>query len=256
LDLDSDRKPFPRGTYTLTTIKRGLEIAMKHMFVTLLGVVLLFGVCRADERPKLKERTEKESYTLGYQFGESLKKREMDIDIEVYAAGIRDSLEGKGPLMSEEEMRAAMAGIQQRAYAVQHKSYMEQAAKNLEDSKVFLAENAKKAGVKTLPSGLQYRVLEEGTGGSPAVTQTVAVYYQGTLIDGTEFDNSYRRGRPETFQVDSVIPGWTEALQMMKEGSKWELFIPPDLAYGERGMPPRIPPNSTLIFEVELISLN
>lgn len=226
---------------------------MKHLLVTLLGVVLLFGVCRADEKPELKDRTQKESYTLGYRFGESLKRREMNIDIDVYAAGIRDSLAGKEPQMSEKEMRATMVGIQQRAYAVQQKGYMEQAAKNLEDSKVFLAKNAKKEGVKTLPSGLQYRVLQEGTGASPAATQTVAVNYRGTLIDGTEFDNSYRRGRPETFQVDSVIPGWIEALQMMKEGSKWELFIPPDLAYGERGMPPRIPPNSSLIFEVELV---
>ena len=128
------------------------------------------------------------------------------------------------------------------------------AAKNLEDSKKFLAENQKKEGIKTLPSGLQYKVIAEGSGKMPKPTDDVTLHYRGTLIDGTEFDSSYQRGEPATFKVDGIIKGWTEALQLMKEGSKWQLFIPPELGYGNRSMS-RIPPNSTLIFEVELISV-
>lgn len=227
---------------------------MKQVFTVIIVLFFASGICLAGDELELKTDQAKESYALGYSFGQSLKKQDVDINLDVYAAGIRDSLAGKDAQMTEEEMRAAITGIRQRAYAAQHKDYMQQAAKNLEESKTFLAENSGKEGVKTLASGLQYRVLEEGTGASPAATATVSVNYKGTLLNGTEFDNSIRRGRPETFQVNSVIPGWTEALQLMKEGSKWELFIPPQLAYGERGMPPRIPPNSTLIFEVELVS--
>jgi FKBP-type peptidyl-prolyl cis-trans isomerase FklB len=139
--------------------------------------------------------------------------------------------------------------------AVQQKAFKEQAAKNLSESKAFLAENGKKEGIKTLPSGLQYKVFAEGSGKMPKAEDTVTVNYKGTLIDGTEFDNSYKRGQPATFQVKGVIKGWTEALQLMKEGSKWQFFIPPDLAYGEGGAGRSIPPNSTLIFEVELISV-
>ena len=132
---------------------------------------------------------------------------------------------------------------------------MKAAQDNLARGKAFLEENAKKEGVKTLPSGLQYRVIQEGSGATPGATDTVTVNYRGTLIDGTEFDSSYSRGKPATFRADRVIRGWTEALQMMKEGAKWELFIPPDLAYGERGAGGKIGPNSTLVFEVELVSV-
>jgi FKBP-type peptidyl-prolyl cis-trans isomerase FklB len=131
----------------------------------------------------------------------------------------------------------------------------EQGEKNLAEGKAFLAGNAKKQGVKTLPSGLQYKVLSAGKGKTPKASDTVTVHYRGTLIDGSEFDSSVSRGQPATFKVDGVIPGWTEALQLMKESDKWQLFIPAALAYGERGAPPRIPPQSTLIFEVELISV-
>jgi FKBP-type peptidyl-prolyl cis-trans isomerase FklB len=130
----------------------------------------------------------------------------------------------------------------------------EKAEKNLVESEKFLAENKAKEGVKTTASGLQYKVLKEGEGPSPKVGDTVTVNYRGTLIDGTQFDSSYDRGEPATFPLTGVIPGWTEALQLMKKGSKWMLYIPPNLAYGERGAGNRIPPNSTLIFEVELIS--
>ena len=157
--------------------------------------------------------------------------------------------------MSQEEIRATISELQKRVTAERQKELKEKGAKNLEESKKFLAENQKKEGIKTLPSGLQYKVLTEGTGKTPKETDNVTVNYKGTLIDGTEFDSSYKKGQPATFQVNGVIKGWTEALQLMKEGSKWQLFIPPELAYGERGAGPTILPNSTLIFEVELLTV-
>ena len=195
---------------------------MKWLLMFFVSAVLLFGVCFAGEKPELKR--------------------------------IRDALEGKEPGMSPEEIRETISSLQKRAFIAQQQRLREQAAKNLEEGKAFLAENAKKEGVKTLPSGLQYRVITEGTGASPKAGETVTVNYRGTFLDGTEFDSSYKRGKPASFQVDGVIAGWTEALQLMKPGDKWQLFVPSELAYGQRGMG-RIPPNSTLIFEVELVSL-
>ena len=157
--------------------------------------------------------------------------------------------------MSQEDIRAAITGLQQRLQAAREKEMKEMAAKNLDEGKKFLVENQKKGGIKTLPSGLQYKVLTEGSGKMPKAEDTVTVNYKGTLIDGTEFDSSYKRGQPATFQVKGVIKGWTEALQLMKQGAKWQLFIPPELAYGERGAGRDIGPNATLIFEVELISV-
>jgi FKBP-type peptidyl-prolyl cis-trans isomerase FklB len=179
----------------------------------------------------------------------------VDINLDVYSSGIKDALSGMKPQMSQEEIRAAITGLQQRLQAAQQKELKEKAAKNLEESKKFFAENQKKEGIKTLPSGLQYKVLTEGSGKMPKAEDTVTVHYKGILIDGTEFDSSYKRGQPATFQVNGVIKGWMEALQLMKEGSKWQLFIPSDLAYGERGAGRTIPPNSALIFEVELIAV-
>ena len=158
--------------------------------------------------------------------------------------------------MSREEISSTIMSLRQRIMAEQQKAFEEQGAKNLSEGKAFLAENQKKERVKTLPSGMQYKVLSEGSGKTPKATDTVTVHYRGTLIDGKEFDSSYKMDKPAIFQVNGAIPGWTEALQLMKEGTKWQLFIPPELAYGERGTGSRIPPNSTLIFEVELISVN
>ena len=228
---------------------------MKHLLTIILSIALLFSVCHAQEKLELKDQKDKESYSLGYQFGQNLKFQGVDINLDVYASGIRDALGGKEPKMSQEEIRATITGLQQRLQAARQKEMKEMAAKNVEESKKFLAENQKKEGVKALPSGLQYKVLSQGSGKMPKAEDTVTVNYKGTLIDGTEFDSSYKRGQPASFQVNGVIKGWTEALQLMKEGSKWQLFIPPDLAYGERGAGPQIPPNSTLIIEVELISV-
>ena len=228
---------------------------MKHLLTIILSIALLFSVCHAQEKLELKGQKDKESYGLGYQFGQNLKFQGVDINLDVYTSGIRDALGGKEPKMSQEEIRTAILELQKRITAERQKELKGMAAKNLEESKKFLAENQKKERIKTLPSGLQYKVLTEGSGKTPKETDNVTVNYKGTLIDGTEFDSSYKRGEPASFQVNGVIKGWTEALQLMKEGSKWQLFIPPELAYGERGAGPQIPPNSTLIFEVELISV-
>ena len=228
---------------------------MKYALIATLGISFLFNICFAAEKLELKDQKDKESYSLGYQFGKSLKAQGMEINLDVYTSGIKDALSGtEGPL-SQAEMQKIVLELQKRVAAARQKELKEMAEKNLSGGKAFLEENKKKEGVKTLPSGLQYKVLAEGSGKAPKAADNVTVNYKGTLINGTEFDSSYKRGKPATFQVDKVVKGWTEALQMMKEGSKWQLFIPPELGYGERGGGP-IPPNSALIFEVELISVN
>jgi len=230
-------------------------MGMKQVLCTILCIFLIFGVCLAGESPALKDQREKESYSLGFQFGKSMKVQGVDIDLDIYTSAIRDALSGEKPRMKPNEIRATIQGLQQRLALARHETQKKQAENNLAKGKAFLTENGKKQGVKTLPSGLQYKVLSEGTGKTPRKDGTVTVQYRGTLIDGEEFDSSIVRGKPATFKVNGVILGWTEALQLMKEGAKWQLFIPPDLAYGERGMQPQIPPQSTLVFEIELISV-
>jgi FKBP-type peptidyl-prolyl cis-trans isomerase FklB len=227
---------------------------VKCIIAAIISIGLLFGVCLAADKLELKDQRDKESYSLGYQFGESLKIQALDVNLDVYTSAIRDALAGKAPQLSQEEIRATIMDLQKRAMAAQQKAVKEQGDKNLADARTFMEENKKKEGVKTLPSGLQYKILAEGSGKTPKATDEVTVNYKGSLVDGREFDNSYKRGAPTNFRVDKVIRGWTEALQLMKEGSKWELFIPPELGYGERGAGP-VPPNSVLIFEVELISV-
>lgn len=228
---------------------------MKYAVTILISLILLSSVCYADEKLELKEQKDKESYSLGYQFGQNLKSQGVDINLDIYTSGIRDALGGKDSLMSQEEIRATIEELQKRVMAARQKELKEKAEKNLAESKAFLEGNKRKEGIKTLPSGLQYKVLVEGSGKTPKSTDTVTVHYRGTLINGSEFDSSYKKGQPSTFQVNGVIRGWSEALQLMKGGSKWQLFIPPELAYGESAAGGQIPPNSTLIFEVELISV-
>jgi len=227
---------------------------MKCVFAVVLGVGLYSAVCFGAERPVLKDAKAKESYSLGYQFGQSMKAQGMDLDLEIYASGVRDAVSGNAPQLSPEEIRTTVMDLQRKLAAARQKQFKELADKNLAEGKAFLEENKKKDGVVSLPSGLQYKVLTEGSGKMPKAIDTVTVNYRGTLIDGKEFDSSYKKGQPTTFQVGKVIRGWTEALQLMKEGAKWQLAIPPQLAYGDRGTS-TIPPNSTLIFEVELISV-
>jgi FKBP-type peptidyl-prolyl cis-trans isomerase FklB len=191
------------------------------------------------------------SYIIGMDIGTNLKKQSIDIDPAFLARGIKDALAGGKPLLTEQEIQETMGIFQKEMMAKQQAM----ANKNKKEGEAFLNENKKKEGIKTLPSGLQYKVIKEGTGKKPKLTDTVTAHYRGTLIDGTEFDTSYKRGQPANFQVSGVIPGWTEALQLMGEGAKWQLYVPTNLAYGERGGGGLIGPNATLIFEVELISV-
>ncbi|PKV75757.1 FKBP-type peptidyl-prolyl cis-trans isomerase [Pontibacter ramchanderi] len=195
---------------------------------------------------------EKISYIIGRDMASNLKKQGIDIEAESFLKGLKEVIAGKPSELSEQEVQMAMMALQQE---MQQK----QGAKGGENQKAgeaFLAENKNKEGIKTLPSGLQYQVLQEGTGKSPKASDKVTTHYHGTLIDGTVFDSSYERGQPATFPVNGVIAGWTEALQLMKEGAKWRLFIPSNLAYGSQGAGDVIGPNTTLIFDVELISVH
>jgi FKBP-type peptidyl-prolyl cis-trans isomerase FklB len=217
--------------------------------------VLAFGSAAAQDKPSLKDQKEKISYIIGMDIGANFKKQSIEIDPDILAKGIKDGLSGAKPLLSETEAREIMTAFEKEMRARRETAQKTAGEKNKKEGEAFLAENKKKEGVKTLPSGLQYKVIKQGTGKKPAAADTVTTHYKGTLIDGTEFDSSYKRGNPASFQVSGVIPGWTEALQLMEEGSKWQLFVPPNLAYGERGAGQNIGPHATLIFEVELISI-
>ena len=202
----------------------------------------------------LKTQKDKFSYSLGMKMGENLHKQSVPVDPAILARGLRDGLAGGKTLLTDEQAQAAISEVQNDVRKKQQEKMQEAGAANKKDGEAFLAVNKGKEGVVTLPSGLQYKILKEGTGPKPAATDTVVCNYRGTLVNGTEFDSSYKRGQPASFPVTGVIKGWTEALQLMPVGSKWQLFIPSDLAYGEPGRS-GIEPNSTLIFEVELLSI-
>ena len=228
---------------------------MKLLLSIVLGVVLLVSQANAEEKKALQTAKEKQSYSIGADIGSKLKSQSIDIDTDLFSQGVKDAFSGGKLLMTEQEMKDTLTALQKELMEKQAERNKQVGEKNKKEGEAFLSENKKKEGVKTLPSGLQYKVIKEGTGKTPKAEDTVVTNYRGTLIDGTEFDSSYKRGQPATFPVKGVIPGWTEALQLMKEGSKWELFIPSNLAYGERGAGSTIGPNATLIFEIELISV-
>ena len=218
-------------------------------------LLLLAGFASA-ELQELKTDKEKTSYSMGVATGTQMKRQSIDVDVDIFAKGLKDSISGGKLQMTEQEIQETLKTFQQALAAKQAEKSKQLADSNRKEGEAFLSENKKKEGVKTLPSGLQYKMLTEGSGKMPKETDTVTTHYRGTLLDGTEFDSSFKRGQPASFPVNGVIKGWTEALQLMKEGSKWQLFIPSDLAYGERGAGGQIGPNATLIFEVELISIN
>jgi FKBP-type peptidyl-prolyl cis-trans isomerase len=203
----------------------------------------------------LDTQADKASYAIGMSFGASLRQQPFLINFEALIGGLKDSLDGKKTLLTEDEEKAVIATLQADMRKKQEEKMAQAGEGNLKQGQDFLAANKSKAGVVTLPSGLQYKILQAGTGPKPTPTDSVVCNYRGTLINGTEFDSSYKRGQPATFPVSGVIKGWTEALQLMPVGSKWQLFVPADLAYGARGAGANIGPNSTLIFEVELISI-
>ena len=199
---------------------------------------------------------QKASYAIGMNWGTGLHRQGIDVDSAALIQGMKDALAGGKTLLTEDEARAALMQLQKEMQEKQQAKAAQEGEANKKEGDAFLAANKTKEGVVTLPSGLQYKILKEGTGPKPTASDSVVCNYKGTLINGTEFDSSYKRGEPATFPVTGVIKGWTEALQLMPVGSKWQLFIPPDLAYGPRGTPGGpIGPNATLIFEVELISI-
>jgi FKBP-type peptidyl-prolyl cis-trans isomerase len=203
----------------------------------------------------LKDDREKTSYALGMNIAHTVKTQPLDLDQAAFIQGVKDVLAGGKTLLTEEEMAAALAVLQTEMNARAAEKAKQLGEMNKTEGAAFLAANSTKEGVVTLPSGLQYKIITAGNGPKPTAADTVICNYRGTLIGGKEFDSSYKRGQPATFPVGRVIKGWTEALQLMPVGSKWQLFIPSNLAYAERGAGADIGPNATLIFEVELISI-
>lgn len=223
---------------------------MKATVLTLVAITAALTVFAEDKPPQLKDLKDKASYAIGLNVGFNMKRQNVDLNQDAFNAGMKDALSGRKPLLTEQEVRETMIAFEKD---MQDKR-SQLAQKNSGESQKFMLDNKSKDGVKTTASGLQYKVVKEGNGAQPKSSDTVTVNYRGTLTDGTEFDSSYRRGQPASFPVSGVIKGWTEALQLMKVGSKYQLFIPPDLAYGQTGQG-SIPPNAVLIFEVELLDV-
>jgi FKBP-type peptidyl-prolyl cis-trans isomerase FklB len=204
---------------------------------------------------ELKTEKDKTSYAIGMEMGKGVKTQGIDVDAELLMRGLRDALSDKQSLMSDDELRAVITKLQNDVRQKQQAAQQAASSENKAKGEAFLAENAKKDGVVSLPDGLQYKIVTAGTGKKPSENDTVLCNYKGTFIDGTEFDGSEKQGKPVPFQVKGVIPGFKEALQLMPAGSKWQVFIPSTLAYGERGAGNVIAPNSTLVFEIELVSI-
>jgi len=243
---------------------------MKKALILLAVAALFASSC---EKPKpavkkeitkadLKTEDDKVSYSLGFSMGSNFKKDDLKMNLEMFQKGMKDGFTGGKQILNEEEIKETMTAFQQKMRAKKQAEYMKrmeetkkQGEANKEKGEKFLEENKTKEGVVTLESGLQYKILKKGTGASPKATDTVKCHYKGTTIDGKEFDSSYKRGEPATFALNRVIKGWTEGLQLMKEGGKWQFFIPSELAYGERGAGQNIGPNEVLIFEIELLGI-
>jgi FKBP-type peptidyl-prolyl cis-trans isomerase FklB len=228
---------------------------MKKMFTCVLLLFVLAGTTSAQQKKAPKTKMDKVSYCIGLSMGKDFKSQDIKLNIPMLTRGIRDAMSGATPAISEEEMRAILSTFQQEVMAKMEQQRKTAGDRNKKEGEAFLAANKTKEGVVTLPDGLQYKILKEGNGPKPTAGQTVTCHYRGTLIDGKEFDSSYKRNEPAEFALGQVIKGWTEALQLMPVGSKWQVFIPSELAYGERGAGQLIGPNATLIFEVELLSI-
>src|SRR5207253_3128387 len=223
---------------------------MKHLILIFAAGSLALPLFGQEKSPQLKDQKDKVSCSIGLNIGFNLNRQNVQINPDVLAAGIKDAIAGK-PQLTTDQVKEVMTTFEKDMQQKQKAA----GEKNKTDGAKFIEENKKKEGVKTTASGLQYKVVKEGTGPQPKATDMVTVNYRGTLIDGTEFDSSYKRGQPATFPLNGVIKGWTEAVQLMKVGSKYQLFVPSNLAYGERSVGPDIAPNATLIFEVELLDV-
>jgi FKBP-type peptidyl-prolyl cis-trans isomerase FklB len=223
---------------------------MKLIILSIVALSFAASAFGEDKPAQLTDQKDKFSYAIGLNIGMNFKRQNVDVNPDVFMSGIKDGVAGK-PQMTMDQIRDTMVAFEKDMQAKQ----AEAGKKNETDANKFLADNKNKDGVKTTASGLQYKVLKDGNGAQPKSTDNVTVNYRGTLMDGTEFDSSYKRNEPATFPVSGVIKGWTEALQLMKVGSKYQLFIPPNLAYGSQSPGASIPPNSLLIFEVELMKV-
>jgi len=224
-------------------------------WILMFVMLLLPAFAAAQEAPALKTEKDKLSYAMGMDLGNQLKSRSVEIDPAIFGRGLADALAGSKTLLTAEEAKAIITELQKGMLVKQAAEAKAVGAKNKSEGDAFLAANKAKEGVVTLASGLQYKILTAGTGKMPTADNTVVCQYRGTLIDGKEFDSSYTRNQPASFQVKGVIKGWTEVLQLMPVGSKWQVFIPPNLAYAERGSGAMIGPNATLIFEIELVAI-
>ena len=224
-------------------------------WILTLVLLVLPALASAQDAPALKSEKEKLSYAMGLDLGTQLKSRSVEIDPDVFVRALKDALSGAKTLMTDAEAKAVITELQKAMLVKQAAEAKAAGEKNMKEGDAFMAANKTKEGVVTLASGVQYKVLSPGTGKQPTLEDTVVCQYRGTLIDGKEFDSSYKRGQPATFPVNKVIKGWTEALQLMPVGSKWQVVIPPALAYGERGAGADIGPNATLIFEIELVAV-
>jgi len=227
---------------------------MKSLY--LLIILFMTGCVLAQEASVLKTPQDKVNYGIGVGVARNFKNQGMEVDLELVIRGMRDTLTGAKLLMTETELATTMTAFQQEMQQKMAQARKLAAEKNKKDGEAFLAENARKEGVTVLPSGLQYKILKTGDGKLPTDADTVDCHYRGTFTDGKEFDSSYEAGKPVSFKVKGgVIPGWSEVLKLMPVGSKWQVFIPSQLAYGERGAGSQIGPNMTLIFEIELLSI-
>jgi len=228
---------------------------LAHTALLVLGATLsACGQPAVGGATKLASQEDSVSYILGYKMGENLKNQSIPVKPDLIARGLSAGMAGNASVMPDSTMQSVMMAFQVRMMGVQHQKDSVAQIENRKAGDAFLAANKGKDGVKTTGSGLQYKVLKEGTGARPKATSQVTVHYKGTLLDGKVFDSSYDRGQPATFALNQVIPGWTEAVQLMNVGSKYQFWIPSELGYGPQGSPPAIPPNSTLVFEVELLS--
>ncbi len=226
------------------------SIFTRTLFTSLLTILFAGTAVAADSKPTTEK--EKFSYTIGFQIGQGFKRDGLDVDTKSMSQAIMDVMKNTAPRLTPDEMRSTMQGAQKKLAAT--RKVKADKAKAVGDK--FLAKNGKKDGVITRKSGLQYKVISTGKGKQPKATDSITAHYKGSLINGTVFDSSYKRGEPATFNVGQVINGWKEILPLMKEGDKWQVFIPSDLAYGERGQGPTIGPNEALIFDIELIKVN
>jgi len=219
------------------------------------GAAASGGATKSAGSTTLTSKKDKESYAIGMNMGRSLKAQPVEVEPAIVAQGLKDALSGGKLALTDDEAKQILTELQGEVQKTQEAKMSQVSDANKKEGTAFLAANKAKQGVTTLPSGLQYKIEKEGTGPKPAASDTVVCNYRGTLINGKEFDSSYKRGQPASFPVSGVIKGWTEALQLMPVGSKWELYVPAEMAYGDRGAGPDIGPGATLIFEVELISI-